>query len=85
MSGDDIVAAFVATIDPSNFADELVVIAAGGRVPGISLLRSVLPWIESTWSTCSAVRIHTARRGMLRELSKRGYKAREIVMVKELA
>lgn len=62
---------------------EVVIVAAAGKLPGISLLDVILPHIEAT---CGArwVRIHSARRGMAKQLAKHGYGVAEVVYRKGL-
>lgn len=84
MADGEMVGAYVLRVQAKETGMEGVVVAAGGKLPGHSLIRSVLPAIESyQLSGCDWVRIHTARRGMVRELSRHGYQIREIVMSKE--
>ena len=65
---------------------ELVIVAAGGRHPQIKLMETVLPFLERMGAdlACKAVRIHTARRGMMRQLAGRDYQETEIVFRKDL-
>lgn len=84
VSGDVVVAAGVFRVDVQELGDDLVIVAAGGKLPGYSLIRSLLPHLEKIFTTCRWVRVHTARRGMIKELSKLGYKGREVVMAKEI-
>ncbi|WP_293762599.1 hypothetical protein [uncultured Aquitalea sp.] len=57
---------------------ECVVVAAGGSLPGVSLLDVILPHIEKN-SQAEFVRIHSARPGMARKLAQHGYGVAEIV------
>ena len=62
---------------------EVVIGAAAGKLPGISLLDVILPHIEATCGA-SWVRSHSARRGMAKQLAKHGYGVAEIVYRKGL-
>lgn len=73
------VAAFLLRRD----GDECVIVAAAGGLPGINLLDVILPHIEAT---CGArwVRIHSHRKGMMRQLQRHGYGVAEVVYRKEV-
>lgn len=79
----DLVAAYILRIEQLERGMEGVIVAAGGRLPGYSLIRSILPTIEKQLEKCDWIRIHTARNGMVRELSHAGYRQREVVMAKD--
>lgn len=61
-----------------------VVQVAAGSLPGVDLTSVVLPEIEKKFIGCDSVRIHTARPGLAKKLSKQGYAAKEIILVKSL-
>ena len=63
--------------------EELVIVAAAGHAPGLCLLDALLPQIEAA-SGARWVRIHTARRGMGRQLMRHGYRPAEVVYRKEI-
>lgn len=80
-----IVGAYVLRLEHRENGFEGVIVAAAGRMPGASLIAHCLPVIErEQLDGCNTVRVHTARRGMLRELAKHGYRVREIVLEKEI-
>jgi hypothetical protein len=83
--GDDLVGAVVTRLEMREQGDELVIVAAGGRLPGYSQTRSVLPWLERLYPATNWTRVHTARRGLVRELVRQGYRTRELVLAKPLA
>ena len=80
----ELVGAAVVRIETCEKGDELVIVAAGGKLPGHSLTRSVLPYLERLYPSASWARIHTARKGLVRELLRQGYASREVVMAKPL-
>lgn len=80
----ELVGAAVVRLETREQGDELVIVAAGGCLPGHSLTRSVLPYLERLYQSATWVRVHTARKGLLRELLRQGYTTREIVMAKPL-
>lgn len=83
--GVELVAAYVLRLEPKETGHEGVIVAAGGNLPGVSLIRTVLPVVEDVnMAGCDWVRVHTARPGMMRELARQGYKVREVVMAKEM-
>lgn len=83
-SGVYFVGAYVLRVDHKPHGAEGVIVAAAGRLKGVSLLGLLLPEAEKRFHGCKAIRVHTNRRGMLKELSKRGYGLREFVLAKGL-
>ncbi len=79
-----LVGAYVLAVNPCELGCELLVAAAGGNMPGISLTRSIVPAIELQGKTCDRVRISASRRGMVRQLERLGYTAMATTMVKNL-
>lgn len=61
-----------------------VIVAAGGKLAGVSLTRQVLPAIERLFIGCKEISIITARRGLIKELKKQGYTASQVIMRKGL-
>ena len=82
-----IVGYYVTWIDSLDCGDELVIVAATGRLPGVPLTRCVLPVIEAlaAGGGCSSVRVHSIRPGMLKALARQGYNPSEIVYRKVIA
>lgn len=81
-SGAELVAAYVLRIEQKEQGQEGIIVAASGKLPGYSLIRTILPPIERQLSNCDWIRAHTARPGIVRELKRAGYSQREIVMAK---
>lgn len=83
---DRLVGFYVVRIDQLSAGDELVIIAAAGRLPGVDLIAVMLPTFEAqaVMSDCKSVRIHTNRRGMVKKIARRGYGFSEWVFRKEL-
>jgi hypothetical protein len=57
------------------------IVAAQGRAEQGSVL-DVLPWLEAQWAPM-AVQMVTQRRGLVRELGKRGYHVAGVILRKE--
>jgi hypothetical protein len=78
---------YVTWVDSKAAGDELVIVAAAGRLPGIPLTRAVLPAIEAlaAGAGCNSVRVHSIRPGMLKALARQGYAPAEIVYRKAIA
>lgn len=57
------------------------IVAAQGRAGKGSAL-DVLPWLEAQWAPAS-VQLVTQRRGLVRELGKRGYHVAGVILRKE--
>lgn len=81
----EVVGRYVLRVDQLGDAAEGVVVAAWGSWQGGALLPAVLPFIETQFRGIKAMRIHSARPGMIRRLAGIGYQPQEIVMRKELA
>lgn len=85
--GADLVGFFSVRIDQFAAGDEMVIIAAAGALPGVPLLHVFLPLLEANAKEagCETVRIHTSRKGMFKQLAKRGYEFSEWILRKPLA
>lgn len=81
---DYLVGAFVLRVEYKAHGAEGVIVAGGGKLPGVSLLRAVIHDIERRFQGCVSIRAHTARRGIMKELSRFGYVPREVVLSKGL-
>lgn len=78
--GGEVVGAFVLRVEGT----EGVIVAAAGRLDGVDLAPTILPHAETLFRGCRSVRVHTARPGMAKLLTRQGYAAQEIVLRKEL-
>lgn len=78
--------AYVLRVEPFKAGLEGVIVVGGGDLKpyGVNVMRQVLPVIEAQLSKCDTVRVHTARRGMVKLLEGRGYRMREIVLSKTI-
>lgn len=81
LSGSRLVGAIVLRVDPLPSGPEGVIVAAAGRLPGVRLF-DLLPHFEQRFKGVTAVRVHTARPGMVRQLLCAGYEVQETVMRK---
>lgn len=84
LAGSYVVACYVLQIEQRDNGAEGVIVAAGGKLQGVSLLRTVLPHIERQFIGCRWLRVETARKGILRELGKYGFQPKQVLMLKEL-
>lgn len=84
--GTDLVGFFSVRIDQFAAGDEMVIIAAAGALHGVPLLHVFLPLLEANakGAGCESVRIHTSRKGMFKQLAKRGYQFSEWILRKPL-
>lgn len=78
------VGAFVLRVDHTATGNEGVIVAGAGNVPGVDLIASVMPSIETLFQGCARIRYHTHRPALARRLARLGYQAREIVSFKEI-
>lgn len=76
--------AYVLRIEKKPNGNEGVIVAAAGRLNGVKLVNSLLGHVENQFLGCAAIRIHTARPGMMRMLKRAGYRAAETILVKGL-
>lgn len=86
-AGQRLAGVYACRLDRFACGAELVIVAASGRLPGVSLTASVLPAIEATARGlgASAVRVHTRRPGLRRVLARYGYAETEVVLTKGLS
>jgi hypothetical protein len=79
------VAAFVLRVDRLACRTVGVIVAAGGAAPGVDLTASVVPHIEQNMFVgVDAVSVHTERAGLVKKLSRQGYRVAEIILEKEV-
>lgn len=76
------VAAYVLRVEHCEAGLEGVIVAGAGKLQGANLLDTVMPHIEYQLRECQSIRIHTGRRGMVKKLLARGYRATEVVLRK---
>lgn len=76
------VGAFVLRIDEAASGSEGVIVAGAGRLPGFDFIVSLVPHIEKLFLNVKTIRIHTARPGLIKKLSRSGYEASEMVLRK---
>jgi hypothetical protein len=81
---DYMVGAVVLRVDRKPLGDEGVIVAAAGKLKGVSLIELLLPHIEKKFRGVKAIRIHTARPGLVRAMMRHGYRSREYVLAKEV-
>jgi len=81
----ELVGAVVLRIDRREGGAEGVIVAAAGRLAGVSLTRALLPTVESYFRGVKRIRVHTARRGLAKLLAGAGYSFREFVLHREVA
>lgn len=85
--GEKLVGFFSVRIDSYAGGDELVIVAAAGKLKGMPLLNVFLPLLEANAKDagCNSMRIHTSRKGLFKRLSQRGYGFSEWVLRKKLS
>jgi len=84
-SGDYMVGAFVLRIEQKPGGAEGVIVAAGGNLSGVNLMRATLGSIEQLFKGCVSIRAHISRRGLMRQFARAGYAPREIVASKAVS
>lgn len=79
-----IVGAFVLRVDSTADGAEGVIVSGAGGMPGVNLVDSCLPAVETLFQGVKAIRYHTARPALARRLAAHGYQASEIVCRKTI-
>lgn len=75
---------YLLRVDQLANSAEGVLVAAVSHDPHVDLTALVLPVIEKQFIGCRSIRIHTARPGLAKKLSRAGYSAAELVLRKPL-
>lgn len=70
------------SVDVQQYGAEGVIEAAAGRLPGVDMTADLLPLFEAQFRGVKAIRLQTARRGMVRKLERQGYEKTHYVMRK---
>lgn len=78
------IGACVLRIERREGGAEGVIVAASGRLAGVNLTRALLPAIERKFRGVKRIRVHTARRGLVKLLAQAGYTLREFVLHREV-
>jgi hypothetical protein len=83
----DLVGHFAVRVDQFAHGRDLVVIAAGGRLPGVDLTRSVSPAFDelARRAGCDSVRVHTRSPALARKLAGVGFCEAERVLTRGVA
>lgn len=78
----DIVAAYSMRIHQHEKQSVAWVVAAGGRLPGVDLLASLVPVIKGQARECGAsqVALITRRQGLIKRMKKQGFAVTGVVM-----
>lgn len=82
--GGAVVGAFVVRVDDTATGPQGVIVAAAARLQGVDMLATCLPAIEGMFKGCKSIRYHTNRPALARRMAAQGYRAAEIVSIKEI-
>lgn len=74
---------YLLRVDQTEEGPEGVLVAGVGRA-GADLTANLFPIIEKQFIGCVSMRVHTARPGLIRKLSRRAYEPVEFVLRKKL-
>lgn len=83
-AGAEVVGAFVLRVDTTARGPQGVIVAAAAKLHGVDMIASCLPAIERMFVGCTSIRYHTTRAALARRLAGMGYRAAEIVSIKEI-
>jgi hypothetical protein len=77
----EIVAGVLIRVEPADWGQEFVIVAASGDARGRDLVAEVIPQLESLAQAtdCGSVRFHTSRQGLGEKAERAGYAGVEIV------
>lgn len=78
------VGAFLLRVDMTATGAEGVIVAAAAKLNGVDMIASCLPAIEAKFQGCQRIRYHTENPALARKLGAWGYRAQEIVCVKDV-
>ncbi len=81
---EELIGAIFWRVETGDRGQEFVIVAASGELPGVDLIRSVLPTFETMARRAGTafIRVHTARPGLVRRLGSMGYRPEEVVLRK---
>lgn len=82
--GEAVVGAFVLRVDNTATGPQGVIVAAAAKLQGVDMLATCLPSIEGMFKGCKSIRYHTNRPALARRMAAQGYRAAEIVSIKEI-
>lgn len=80
----EIVAAFVLRVDAQVNKNVGVVVAAGSEEKDLDMTAAMMPYIETMFTGCQSLRVHTARPGLVKKLCRLNWKVAGIELTKEL-
>jgi hypothetical protein len=81
----EVLCAFVLRVDRLACRTVGVIVAAGGGAAGVDLTAVIVPHIERhMFVGVDAIAVHTERAGLIKKLSRQGYKVAEIILEKEV-
>lgn len=85
--GADVRAVTLYRLEQGDWGQELVILATAGRIPGVDLVATVWPVLESVARACGcgSVRFETARRGLVAKMAARGFRPGPLIMRKVLS
>lgn len=84
LAGGAVVGAYVLRTEVIAGRIEGVIVAAGADCPGVEVSTAILPIAEKQFSGVDAIRVHTARPGLLKRLAGAGYEFQEFVIRKKI-
>ena len=85
MHGEDVVGAFLLRVDSTEQGPQGVIVAAAAELAGVDMIATVMPVIESRFRGVRSIRYHTQKPALVRKMARLGYRAQEVICVKEIA
>lgn len=76
---------YILRVDALIHGFEGVIVAIAGRTSSINLIDALYSTLEKQFTGCNSLRVHTARCGLIKKLTKIGFTPQEFVMRKELS
>jgi hypothetical protein len=83
--GSELVGAFLLRVDQTGQGPQGVIVAAAAELAGVDMIASCMPAIEAMFQGVRSIRYHTQQPALARKMARIGYRAQELICVKEIA
>lgn len=85
LHGQQLVGAFLLRVDSTSKGAQGVIVAAAAELAGVDMIASCMPSIEAKFQGVGSIRYHTQKPALARKMASIGYRAQEVICVKELS
>jgi hypothetical protein len=84
LSAEQLVGAFLLRVDQTSQGPQGVIVAAAAEMAGVDMIASCMPAIEGMFKGVRSIRYHTQKPALARKMARIGYRAQELICVKEI-